>query len=429
MESLIAHVASSRQPRHCSCSRPPPAPRPTPSRRARARSRPSRRGRSRPTRSARRRSKCDFRTIQKAVNAAKAGDKITRAPRHLPRGGHDQRAQEALPAHRRQPQQARARVVLDGRSKQAERLLHQRRRPGHDQRLHGPRLQGQRLLRRQRRRLQADQPHRRPHRRLRRLRLQLQGRRDVALGGLTTTATRASTSARRRSSPTPIRSIVTRRRELGQPDRVLGHEHALRDDHAAEVLQQRHRDRPERAGVGEVPARRGRTSSPTTTSSGTTSTSTRARRSSPRSRASSPLVPIGTGVLLLGGRGNRIEDNRIYGNYLVGVAAVEGILLDKTPEARALAGNQITGNAVRRRRRRPQRPRPRLRRQRHRQLLGSEHRRADDAARPTRAMFPACPFDGANTFSKPAQDAARSATPAPPPSTPGSSTRTRPAPA
>ena len=38
----------------------------------------------------------------------------------------------------------------------------------------------------------------------------------------------------------------------------------------------------------------------------------------------------------------------IYGNYLVGVAAVEGILLDKTTEARALIGNQIARQRVRR---------------------------------------------------------------------------------
>ena len=57
-----------------------------------------------------------------------------------------------------------------------------------------------------------------------------------------------------------------------------------------------------------------------------------------------PLVPIGTGILLLGGRTNTVENNRVYGNYLVGVAAVEGILLDKTTEARALIGNRVTGN-------------------------------------------------------------------------------------
>ena len=58
-----------------------------------------------------------------------------------------------------------------------------------------------------------------------------------------------------------------------------------------------------------------------------------------------PLVPVGTGILLLGGRTNRVENNRVYGNYLVGVVAIEGILLDKTTEARALIGNQISGNA------------------------------------------------------------------------------------
>ena len=96
-----------------------------------------------------------------------------------------------------------------------------------------------------------------------------------------------------------------------------------------------------------------------------------------------PLVPIGTGILLLGGRTNRVEDNRVYGNYLVGVAAVEGILLDKTTEARALIGNQITRQRVRARRRGPQRPRPRLRRQRHAATAGAR----------TPACRPRCPAD------------------------------------
>src|SRR5215207_7104896 len=39
------------------------------------------------------------------------------------------------------------------------------------------------------------------------------------------------------------------------------------------------------------------------------------------------LIPVGTGVLLLGGRRNTVEDNRIYGNWQVGVALVEGLLL------------------------------------------------------------------------------------------------------
>src|SRR5262249_13375868 len=51
-----------------------------------------------------------------------------------------------------------------------------------------------------------------------------------------------------------------------------------------------------------------------------------------------------TGVLLLGGRGNRVENNRIYGNFLVGVAGAEDILVSKTPEARILANNIVQNN-------------------------------------------------------------------------------------
>jgi len=56
------------------------------------------------------------------------------------------------------------------------------------------------------------------------------------------------------------------------------------------------------------------------------------------------LAPSGTGIILLGGRGNRVENNRIFGNYLVGVVAIEDILLEKTPSARVLANNVIKGN-------------------------------------------------------------------------------------
>jgi parallel beta-helix repeat protein len=58
-----------------------------------------------------------------------------------------------------------------------------------------------------------------------------------------------------------------------------------------------------------------------------------------------PLVPIGTGILLEGGRRNSVEDNSIYGNYAVGVALLEGFLLQKNPQARALVGNVVRGNA------------------------------------------------------------------------------------
>jgi hypothetical protein len=63
-----------------------------------------------------------------------------------------------------------------------------------------------------------------------------------------------------------------------------------------------------------------------------------------RKDGTAALVPVGTGVLLLGGRGNRIENNRIYGNFLGGVAAVEGILLQKNPQAKALQNNLVQGN-------------------------------------------------------------------------------------
>jgi len=116
-----------------------------------------------------------------------------------------------------------------------------------------------------------------------------------------------------------------------------------------------------------------------------------------------PLVPIGTGILLLGGRTNRVEDNRVFGNYLVGVAAVEGILLDKSTEARALIGNRIAGNAF---------------------GAGGEDLNARDLAYDGNgsdncwgpntgvqstlpadgSMFTACPFSGANAFSQDAQN-------------------------
>src|SRR5918997_1072269 len=123
----------------------------------------------------------------------------------------------------------------------------------------------------------------------------------------------------------------------------------------------------------------------------------------PKTTGVVPLVPVGTGILLLGGRTNRVEGNRIYGNYLIGMAAVEGIFLDKTTEARALIGNQVSGNAF---------------------GAGGEDRNGRDLAYDGNgsancwgpntgvqttlpadgSVFAACPFAGANAFSKQAQD-------------------------
>jgi len=65
-----------------------------------------------------------------------------------------------------------------------------------------------------------------------------------------------------------------------------------------------------------------------------------------REEGTAALAPVGTGILLLGGRRNTVQNNRIYGNWQIGVALVEGLLLAE-PEnqgARALVGNEVTGN-------------------------------------------------------------------------------------
>jgi hypothetical protein len=58
----------------------------------------------------------------------------------------------------------------------------------------------------------------------------------------------------------------------------------------------------------------------------------------------SALAPVGTGILLLAGRRNIVEDNKIYGNWGIGVALIQGILLQKNPQAVDLVGNQVRDN-------------------------------------------------------------------------------------
>ena len=64
-----------------------------------------------------------------------------------------------------------------------------------------------------------------------------------------------------------------------------------------------------------------------------------------RESGTAALAPVGTGVLLLGGRGNRVEGNRIFGNYLAGVGAIDGILVSKHPDAIELQRNTVRDNS------------------------------------------------------------------------------------
>jgi hypothetical protein len=59
--------------------------------------------------------------------------------------------------------------------------------------------------------------------------------------------------------------------------------------------------------------------------------------------AESTPYPVGVGLILFGGRRNIVENNNIHGNYLVGVAALQQLLL-KDKSAQDLVGNQVRGN-------------------------------------------------------------------------------------
>ncbi len=62
-----------------------------------------------------------------------------------------------------------------------------------------------------------------------------------------------------------------------------------------------------------------------------------------KKQATSAPYPVGVGVLLFGGRRAEVTNNRIYGNYLVGVGAIKQILL-KQADAADLIGNQVHDN-------------------------------------------------------------------------------------
>jgi hypothetical protein len=62
----------------------------------------------------------------------------------------------------------------------------------------------------------------------------------------------------------------------------------------------------------------------------------------PPSAESTPY-PVGVGVILFGGRRNIVENNNIFGNYLVGVAGIQQVLLEDK-SAQDLIGNEVKNN-------------------------------------------------------------------------------------
>jgi hypothetical protein len=64
----------------------------------------------------------------------------------------------------------------------------------------------------------------------------------------------------------------------------------------------------------------------------------------PRTTGTAALVPVGTGIIMFGGRDHRIENNRIYGNFLAGIAAIDSLFIQENPEAITLDRNVIRGN-------------------------------------------------------------------------------------
>ena len=55
--------------------------------------------------------------------------------------------------------------------------------------------------------------------------------------------------------------------------------------------------------------------------------------------------PVGTGVLLFGGRRDKVLGNRVWGNYLMGVGSIKQLLL-KQADAAELVGNEVRDNVM-----------------------------------------------------------------------------------
>ena len=52
------------------------------------------------------------------------------------------------------------------------------------------------------------------------------------------------------------------------------------------------------------------------------------------------------GILLFGSRTNTVQNNRIYGNWLDGIGAIQAVPLDRVPGPQTLTGNSVTGNTL-----------------------------------------------------------------------------------
>jgi plastocyanin len=64
-----------------------------------------------------------------------------------------------------------------------------------------------------------------------------------------------------------------------------------------------------------------------------------------RGSATEVPYPVGVGILLFGGRRNVVEHNRVYGNWLVGIGAMQQFLL-KQKDAQDLVGNSVRFNEM-----------------------------------------------------------------------------------
>ena len=161
--------------------------------------------------------------------------------------------------------------------------------------------------------------------------------------------------------------------------------------------------RPERAGLGEVPARRGQRHHRQRHLLEQLQLPPGRAVQDPRGRTSRRSCPVGTGVLLLGGRRNTRREQphlrQLPGRRRRWSRA--SCSKPKNPEARRprrQPGAPATRSASDGDR--PQRPRHRLRRQRHGQLLRSGNTGVAVTIPADSSTLRRCPFTGANAFNQ-----------------------------